>query len=278
MSLGFTNLCVGLGGGSAATSSGAPPASGSAWANAVSVSFDGTDDYMSLGDDTVIQDGSSGAFTWSIWVKTSDAVGAMFIAKSDQAGGANSGYRTFEMGSSAGNSNLYFVIKSAGGTVRYPYWSGGLSASNVSDGNWHHLAFVNEGTGGVQLIYFDGASQTLTGTKTGLVCSTASQALSVGAMEGDAVTGFYLDGLVDEVAAWDSALSAAQITNIYKGEESGGSGGTNGTPGDLSTFSPVGYWRMGDINGSSGTTITDQGSGGNNGTLVNGPTYSTDVP
>ena len=97
-------------------------------------------------------------------------------------------------------------------------------------------------------------------------------------MEGDAVTGFYLDGLVDEVAAWSSALSAAQITNIYKGEESGGRGRTNGTPGALSTFSPVGYWRMGDINGSSGTTITDQGSGGNNGTLVNGPTYSTDVP
>ena len=270
-------VSLGIGGGKPATSGGAPPGGG-AWANAASVSFDGTDDYMSLGDDTVIQDGSSGAFTWSIWVKTSDAVGAMFIAKSDQAGGANSGYRTFEMGSSAGNSNLYFVIKNAGGTIRYPYWSNGLNGSNVSDGAWHHLAFVNEGTGGVQLIYFDGTSQTLTGTKTGLVCSTASQALSVGAMEGDAVTGFYLDGLVDEVAAWSSALSAAQITNIYKGEESGGSGGTNGTPGDLSTFSPVGYWRMGDINGSSGTTITDQGSGGNNGTLVNGPTYSTDVP
>ena len=35
----------------------------------------------------------------------------------------------------------------------------------------------------------------------------------------------------------------------------------------------MGWWRMGDNDGGTGTTITDQGSGGNNGTLTNGPTF-----
>jgi hypothetical protein len=271
------SLGLGLGGGKSATSSGTA-SGGGAWKNLTSVSFDGSDDYMSLGDSTIIQDSSSGAFTWSLWVKTSDAVGGMFIARSDQASGSNTGFRSFEMGSSAGSDTLYFVVKNAGGTTRYPYWSGGLSSSNISDGDWHNLVFVNEGIGGIMYIYFDGVSQTLSGNKSGLLSGTTTQPLSVGAMEGSNATGFYLDGIVDEVAAWDSALSSSQITNIYKGEESGGSGGTNGIPGDLSTFSPVGWWRMGDISGASGTTITDQGSGSNNGTLTNGPTFSTDVP
>ena len=76
------------------------------------------------------------------------------------------------------------------------------------------------------------------------------------------------EGLIDEVAIFNSALSASDITAIYN----------SGTPDDLSSYSPVGWWRMGDNDGGTGTTITDQGSGGNDGTLTNGPTFSTTVP
>ena len=76
------------------------------------------------------------------------------------------------------------------------------------------------------------------------------------------------EGLVDEVAIWDSALSSSDITDIYN----------SGTPVDLTSYSPNGWWRMGDNDGGTGTTITDQGSGGNDGTLTNGPTFSTNVP
>ena len=41
---------------------------------------------------------------------------------------------------------------------------------------------------------------------------------------------------------------------------------------------PTTYYRMGDNNGGTGTTVTDEGSGGNNATLENGPTFETDVP
>ncbi len=75
-------------------------------------------------------------------------------------------------------------------------------------------------------------------------------------------------GLIDEAALFNSALSASDITTLYN----------RGVPGDISSLSPVGWWRMGDNDGASDITITDQGSGGNNGTLTNGPTFSTEVP
>ena len=73
---------------------------------------------------------------------------------------------------------------------------------------------------------------------------------------------------MDEVSLWSTALSAANIAGIYN----------NGKPRDLAYLNPVGWWRMGDDDGGAGTTITDQGSGGNNGTLTNGPTFTLDTP
>ena len=40
--------------------------------------------------------------------------------------------------------------------------------------------------------------------------------------------------------------------------------------------SPVSWWRCGD--GDTSPTLTDNGSGGNDGTMTNFSTFSTDVP
>ncbi len=83
---------------------------------------------------------------------------------------------------------------------------------------------------------------------------------------------------MDEVAIIGSALSDGGVST---GQTAGGDIATlynSGVPGNLSSFNPIGWWRMGDDDGGTGTTITDQGSGGNDGTLINGPTFSTDVP
>jgi hypothetical protein len=91
----------------------------------------------------------------------------------------------------------------------------------------------------------------------------------------------YFQGNIDEVAVWDSALSAAQINNIYKGESNGGSGGTNGTPSNLLTFSPNHWWRMGDgLEAGSGSTVYDMSNNSVNATVVNatGGLYQEDTP
>ena len=79
----------------------------------------------------------------------------------------------------------------------------------------------------------------------------------------------HFGGLIDEVSVFNSELSASDITAIYN----------SGVPTDISSLSPVGWWRMGDgTEAGSGTTVYDMSSNSNNGTLINGPTFSTTVP
>ena len=77
---------------------------------------------------------------------------------------------------------------------------------------------------------------------------------------------------LDEVAFFSSALSGPQVASLVD------TSGSNPVPANISSLNPVAWYRMGDDDGGTGTTITDQGSGGNNGTLTNGPTFSTIVP
>ncbi len=73
----------------------------------------------------------------------------------------------------------------------------------------------------------------------------------------------YMDGNIDEVSIFSSALN---IGDLWDGSTK---------PTDLTSLSPLGWWRFEE---GSGTTATDSGSGGNDGTLVNGTSYSNDVP
>jgi len=73
-------------------------------------------------------------------------------------------------------------------------------------------------------------------------------------------------GGIDEVSVFTSELSQSNITSIYN----------SGVPNDISSLSPLSWWRCGD--GDTAPTLTDNGSGGNNGTMTNFSTFSTDVP
>ena len=236
-----------------------------------SLEFDGADDYLSLGNISSLS--SASAFTLSTWVKTSTT--NKFIYASYASGITDSIQMYFHSGGSlrciVGTGSSWYQI--------------GTSSTTLADGTWKNFTFVFSG-GNYLKIYVNGSEETtsfVNGTNT-VPTTTVANAGNTPRIADSVTGGSSLNGLVDEVALFNTALSASQITNIYRGEDDGGSGGTNGVPGDLSTFNPVGWWRMGDNNVGSGTTITDQGSGGNNGTIVNGtqgnttPTYSTSVP
>ena len=81
-------------------------------------------------------------------------------------------------------------------------------------------------------------------------------------------------GLLDEVSYFNNTLSLSDITTIYN----------SGIPNDLSSLSPISWWRMGEEANYSGGQwkLIDQGSGGNNGTSSTIPAPpaqpSTDVP
>jgi len=251
---------------SAVPASGGGGGGGGALTNQYSLDFDGTDDYVDTG--STFQSTFQSDHSISFWVKRSRSSLESFGGILDGTSGARH----------------YFFAD--GSTLRlYYYTASGLSITvsgsvtwNTTD--WFHVAGTVEqsGSDAVVKVYLDGSlvsSTTATGSLSGY---TSTLDYVIGKRNRPGSSEIPYQGLIDEFAIIPSALSASQITNIYRGEDDGGSGGTNGVPGDLDTFNPVGWWRMGDDDSGTGTTITDQGSGGNDGTLTNGPTFSTTVP
>ena len=239
------------------------PAGGGAFTNQYSVSLDGTDDYVDCTNSTDFN-ALATAFTFSMWLKPSALSGyPMLIAKQTGSTGAD----TWQ---------LFVDSLTSKPTIAVNFTGFVSSTVALSTGSWQHIAVSwQSGTGAVA--FYTQGNPSGTGT-----CSTTMTTNTLPLCIGTKprLSNFF-NGLIDEVGIFSSVLSASQISNIYKGETNGGSGGTNGVPGDLDTFDPLGWWRMGDNNSGSGTTVTDQGNGGNNGTLKNiaSPNgFVTDVP
>jgi hypothetical protein len=220
---------------------------GAAWTgNTYSVDYDGTDDYMAV---TQTDIASGTAMSFSAWVNFS----SVSVVKSPIiANAAQTSFWYFNP------TNGYFYLRDLAGNNPYSRvaWSG-----TPTTNTWYHFMLTYDGSTNLNSVdvYIDGAFVTnLRGY--GIAGFRYDQIAKQG-------TGGYFPGKIDEVAIWDSDQNS-NVSTIYNG----------GTPADLSSLSPKSWWRMGDNDGGTGTTITDQGSDGNDGTLTNGPTFSTDVP
>jgi len=219
--------------------------------NTYSVTFDGVDDYATTG--FIIP--ASSTLSVSSWVKTSNH---SFASVQDYGSGGLD--REARLGWFI-NSSSKFIINIGNGVTSWV--DNSVDASGVLNGDWHHIVLTGNGTD-INL-YVDG-SLVKNYTTTVAVGTVGERGVTIGRL--GSFGGLYLDGLLDEIAYFNTELSAAQVTAIYN----------SGVPADLTSYSPIAWWRMGDNDGGTGTTITDQGSGGNDATLTNGPTFSTDVP
>lgn len=234
------------------------PASGGVYSNTLSSSLDGTDDYLEVPRDDGL---NNSTLSLSAWVKF-DVVNVQqtIVAK-----------RTSAIG-------VYFQLSlTSSGKIQFYNQSFASDARALSVDTWYHLAVVHTGgTGGTTVIYIDGSGVSFNNNNTGDLNSTST--LAIGRL--NSTYGQYMNGLIDEVGVWTTALSASNISTIYN----------SGVPGDISSLSPYYYYRMGDgigdVNSSSGTpanggtigTIVNQGSDSRNASGVNGPTFSSTVP
>ena len=162
--------------------------------------------------------------------------------------------------SGASNSIKFFIGLPGSGNPT----SEVVSTTNTADGNWHHALGVNDGTD--LKIYIDGVLEA-TNSNGGGTMKNGSSNFNIGRRQGLANGNHrnYFNGRIDEVAVWNSDQSA-NINSIYSATG----------PQDLSSLSPVSWWRCGD--GDTSPTLTDNGSESNNGTMENFTTFSTDVP
>ena len=234
--------------------------------NTYSVEYGGVTDSVSMGDVLDMANDGSDAYSISVWFKFTDNTSATspLVAK-QQSGGWFDGYSMSVRGDL---KRFYFYLGTFQG---FELIRGYATMPAMNDGNWHHVVLTYDGSQDISgfTIYYDDSPVSITtqtnNTPTRVVTTSDFMIGARGNVGGPAL-GF--DGNIDEVSYFTSELSAGDVTDIYNG----------GVPTDLSSLNPVGWWRMGDNNGGVGTTITDQGSGGNNGTLINTPIFSTDVP
>ena len=230
-----------------------------AFANTKSILLDSSNtDFVTMGNVSSLDFDITDAFSISAWIK-SNGSGQMTIAsKALNASAREKGYQFYE----------------TDGSLQFKMTANSASTSStllirtqviIADNTWQHVAATYSGNGlnsGLNL-YVNGVSPTVnrSGTLTVSVANTSQ--FNLGARRNAEAL---WNGNLDEVSVFNSELSASDITTIY---------GT-GVPNDIASLNPLSWWRCGD--GDVSPILTDNGSGGNNGTMTNFTTFSTDVP
>jgi hypothetical protein len=220
---------------------------GGSFANAKSLSFDGTNDYAEAADAAGVISGSTG--TVSFWFKSSSLDGFFFEIKVD----ANNYLHAYY------GSDVISIVRRAGGS-NTSFTT--FQDNSGNDGNWHHLAITWSEAEDELISYKDGSAEV---TRNELSTWSGTPSIfTIGRYSHWA--GGYLTGNIDEFSVFSSALSASDISDVYN----------SGAPTDLaSTSGLVGYWRMEE---GSGTSVADSSSNGNTATLVNGTAFDSDTP
>jgi hypothetical protein len=251
-------------------------AQGSSFASTNSFEFDGNTDYIEIADADNLSFGNGttdSPFSISAWVNMTDATNFRIVNKYDS---------NFEyLFSTGGADTIVFLLydNSTGGRIGRLY----STALTSFQGSWIHLAATYSGNGsstGLK-IYLNGSRVDNTDNNSG---SYTAMENTTAPLEIGKVTTTRANGLIDEVSIFNFALTdegvsvgqtaGGQIAEIYNG----------GVPNDLTSLNPLSWWRMGEAANYAGGvwTLTDQGSGGNDGTSTTIPAPpaqpSTDVP
>lgn len=248
---------------------------GSSWyrydnLNSTSVSFDGTDDYLTTNQSSLA---TSGDCTISLWFNSASLPGSgaydyMFSLSDGRATGTD---RALGIRGTGSDAQIVANTYASG-------WNLPFTNTSISAGTWYHVAVVF--TSGNAQVYFNGVDK---GSKSVSTFTISYNQTVIGGMLYSSANHF--NGKIDEVSVFHSALSSSDIESIYNG----------GVPGDLSTLSPKGWWRNGEGIGDTASgggapantsvvgTVANQGtvntgSGQGNMTGTNGPTFSTTTP
>jgi autotransporter-associated beta strand protein len=202
-----TNVFNGGNGGAALngtlTGAGASIVSGGRVGKALAIGTNGVNAGYVLINDPVVNFNNSGAWTWGMWIKSTNAGGAYLYQGSGGWGAGNTSFYLNPGSASAGTK---------GGGVRYAQgWETGTATLN--DGNWHFIAMTcNNAT---KVFYVDGAVDawavnSWSGNATG-------NQLWIGGTA-DTIDGAApLNGLIDEVYVYGRALNQAEVTNLMNG-------------------------------------------------------------
>ena len=242
---------------------------------ASALSFDGTDDYVTMGDKDVFSFADN-KFTISFWMKANDTTSLIGVL------GKRGSPWEYSIHTNTAGTLTFYTWTSDGGNIVYPY------LTTTYDTSWTYYTFTADGTRAY--LYKNGqlVSSSLKNSAYNLSNSTANFEIGRG---GDASGIRYMNGSIDEVKISNRALSPEEIKqdaqyrpygvytssvmdlgstaptfNNFSWHEQGVR--TSSIENDINTANLVAQWNF---NETSGTTATSGGSCGTscNGTLNN---------
>ena len=205
----------------------------------VGLSFDGSNDYVSItgfGNLAPIDD-----ITISLWIKTSTKQQSAFMFNPD----SGSNRINFHPCYINGITYWDFGDIATGGRLSYS------NPSHCSSPSWQYYTLVSSHTDNYMAIYRNGIREAYGNSHSHF--SRTNTDLWIGGIKD-----YSLNGFIDEVRIYNRALSPVEVQQLY-----------NWAPG------PVGYWKMEE---GSGASANDSSTNGNTGTLGTGnsaPTWTT---
>ncbi|KAH8045347.1 hypothetical protein JL721_12644 [Aureococcus anophagefferens] len=161
------------------------------------MAFDGVDDYVEFPSAVTADIQGSNARTICLW--------AVIDSFSSDGG-------LFDYGTSSDLQNFALRVAGTDGSLKVQLWAADtdVALSGSDDGDWHHYCLTYDGS--TWYLYFDGNEA---GSGTSAVNTGSDRALRLGQWNlGDDNDG-YLDGSIDEVYVYSSALDAASIQVLY---------------------------------------------------------------
>ncbi len=200
--------------------------------NGTALTFDGVNDYVNLGNSSSFNTGDY--ITIEAWIKPNSLAGrsGIFSTRLNNLSGS------FQLEVGGGSGGTGRVAVSGINT-----WVAQTGDNAVTTGEWIHIAYTRSGLGtggesGLQSIYVNGVSQTITTTNSYSFVANSSDKLIGGGTSG----GQLFNGAMDEIRVWSVPRTEDQIRqNMYiplTGTETG----------------LISYWQC---NEASGTILND---------------------
>jgi len=225
-----------------------------------SLQFDGSDDYVSLGNNFNFT--STDVFTAEAWVKATPSGNfQQIISKLD------TDFRGWGLQISPSGFLSGYLFSDFQVNQRYV-----IGSAFITDDAWHHVAMTFDGVDTI-VLYVDGVLDPIQlnddeGATLASISNTAD--IHIGSFDADGAPGEFFAGGIDEVRIWDIVRTGTEISDNYQNE-------LNGSESNL-----IGYYKFDipnsscDIQDCNANEVhgTRNGPGGAN----NLPQFSSDTP
>jgi len=209
--------------------------------------LDGINDFVVVPHDAQL---NGYPLTVSAWFRTTHSASSNGAIVNKYQDASGNGYSVHVQ-----NGELHAWFFRTGGSV-FPD-SNGLDGGFVSDGQWHHVAFVVDASGG--RLFLDGILKQSASWSGSPGAPTATTPLRFGQYPSTFPTSGHFKGTIADVSLWNRSFTNPEATDLYRRRP---------VPAEPNL---IAFWPLDDV---SGTTAFDRTATPLNGTLSNGAAYT----